>query len=141
MGLFDFFRQPDINAGVAQYQQTAGAVLLDVRTAEEYASGHIPGSLNLDVQNIRTTPDLIPNRGTPLFVYCRGGARSGSAVPQLQAASPPTAAPRSGDSTKAIIEAARRACPFRKQKTRSEQTVSFFRPALCKQSVNKAGPH
>ena len=85
MGFFNFFRQPDINAGVTQFQQTAGAVLLDVRTAEEYASGHIPGSRNLDVQNIRSAPDLIPNRETPLFVYCRSGARSGSAVSQLQA--------------------------------------------------------
>ena len=32
MGIFDFFKQPDINQGVQEYKNAAGAVLLDVRT-------------------------------------------------------------------------------------------------------------
>ena len=36
MNLFDFFRTEDINEGVRQFEQTSEAVLLDVRTAEEY---------------------------------------------------------------------------------------------------------
>lgn len=48
MGLFNFFRNTaaDINAGVAEYETNGGAVLLDVRTAEEYRDGHIDGSVN-----------------------------------------------------------------------------------------------
>lgn len=46
MGLFNFFRSTDINAGVAEYKTTDGAVLLDVRTAEEYRAGYIDGSVN-----------------------------------------------------------------------------------------------
>ena len=47
MGFFDFLKQPDINQGVQSFQKTPGAVLLDVRTPEEYHQRHIPGSRNL----------------------------------------------------------------------------------------------
>ena len=47
MGLFNFFRNTaDINTGIAEYEANVGAVLLDVRTAEEYRDGHIDGSVN-----------------------------------------------------------------------------------------------
>ena len=42
MGFFDLFKHTDINQGVAQLQQTANAMLVDVRTPEEYREGHIP---------------------------------------------------------------------------------------------------
>ena len=46
MGLFDFFRQPDIDQGVREYQADSGAVLLDVRTGQEY-NGNWPESSEL----------------------------------------------------------------------------------------------
>ena len=45
MGLFDFLRGPDIDQGVKEYGGTEGAVLLDVRTPQEYREGHIPGKI------------------------------------------------------------------------------------------------
>lgn len=36
MGLFDFFKGPDFNEGIETYKNTKDAVLLDVRTQEEY---------------------------------------------------------------------------------------------------------
>ena len=39
MGFFDFLRQPNVNQGVNDYKNTVGAVLLDVRTLEEYSKG------------------------------------------------------------------------------------------------------
>ena len=42
MRLFHLFHNTaDINTGVAEYETNVGAVLLDVRTAEEYRDGHI----------------------------------------------------------------------------------------------------
>lgn len=62
------------------------ATLLDVRTAEEYASGHYAGAVNLDVENIRagTLPDSAKIQ--PLYVYCRSGNRSAQATELLKAA-------------------------------------------------------
>ena len=62
MGFFDFLKQPDINQGVEQYKTTSGAILLDVRTPEEYAEGHIPGGQNLPLQNIDKAADIIDNK-------------------------------------------------------------------------------
>lgn len=84
MGLFDFLRSSDINEGIKEYSETSGAVLLDVRTPQEYQTGHIPGSKNIPLQEIRRVSTAIPDKDTPLFVYCHSGARSRQAVGELQ---------------------------------------------------------
>ena len=84
MGFFDFFKQPDINQGVKEYRQQEGAVLLDVRTPQEYRDGHISGSKNIPLQTIDKVADLVENKDTALYVYCHSGARSRQAVSYLQ---------------------------------------------------------
>ena len=84
MGFFDFFKQPDINQGVKEYRQQEGAVLLDVRTPQEYRDGHISGSKNIPLQTIDKVADLVENKDTALYVYCHSGARSRQAVSFLQ---------------------------------------------------------
>jgi len=84
MGLFDFFRTADINDGVAEYKKTEGAVLLDVRTAEEYRGGHIDGSINLPLDRIHLAENIVKDKSTPLFVHCYSGSRSGQAVSYLK---------------------------------------------------------
>ena len=84
MGLFDFLKMPDINTGLEQFQTTPNAILLDVRTREEYASGRIPGSKNIPLDQLVGAAKAIPDRSTPLFVYCLSGARSRQAVPALK---------------------------------------------------------
>lgn len=64
-----------------------GAVLLDVRTPEEYAAGHVAGAQLIDVQQ----PDFGMNVASldPSFVYaiyCRAGARAMVAAEQMQIA-------------------------------------------------------
>ena len=84
MGFFDFFKQADINQGVKEYTATPGAVLLDVRTSEEYRGGHIPGSKNVPLQAIDKVTSVAENKDTVLFVYCHSGARSRQAAAVLQ---------------------------------------------------------
>ena len=84
MGIFDFFKQPDINQGVLEYKNTAGAVLLDVRTPQEYREGHIPGSQNVPLQQLDKVEEVTENKDTVLYVYCRSGARSRQAVSLLK---------------------------------------------------------
>ncbi len=84
MGFFDFFRRENIDQGVEAFQAAPGGVLLDVRTPGEFAQGHIPGSVNLDVSEIAQAAERFPQKDTPLFVYCRSGARSGQAVMMLK---------------------------------------------------------
>ena len=84
MGFFDFLKQPDINKGVMEYRNTDGAVLLDVRTPQEYREGHIPGSKNVSLQTIDKVDAVVENKDTALYVYCHSGARSRQAVSYLQ---------------------------------------------------------
>lgn len=84
MGLFGFFNTPDINEGVARFGSTASAVLLDVRTPAEYGQGHIPHSRNIPLQELSRAETVVPDKATPLFVYCLSGARSRQAVSELK---------------------------------------------------------
>lgn len=62
-----------------------GAQLIDVRTAKEYAGGHIPGSTNIDwtAPDYETTfAQLDP--ATPVLLYCLAGGRSEQAKEYLE---------------------------------------------------------
>jgi phage shock protein E len=76
MGFFDFFRTSDINEGIKQFESTPSAVLLDVRTEQEYSEGHIPGSKNIPLQSINNVFSAVKNKSTPVFVHCLSGSRS-----------------------------------------------------------------
>ena len=84
MGFFDFLKSPDMNRGIKEYQATPGAVLLDVRTPEEYREGHIHGSKNVPLQSLDKVTGLVNNQDTPVLVYCHSGARSRQAVSALR---------------------------------------------------------
>ena len=84
MGFFDLFKQNDINQGVKDYHNIPGAVLLDVRTPQEYRDGHIPESKNVPLQTIDKISSVADNKNIPLFVYCYSGGRSRQATAMLQ---------------------------------------------------------
>lgn len=83
MGFLDFFRGPDMDAGVREYAGIPGAVLLDVRTPQEYSEGHVPGSRNVPLQTLDRMSEKVAGRDTPVFVYCQSGGRSRQAVALL----------------------------------------------------------
>ena len=84
MSIFDFFKQPDIHKGLKEYAEKENAVLLDVRTPQEYREGHIPGSQNVPLQQLDKVEEVTENKDTVLYVYCRSGARSRQAVSLLK---------------------------------------------------------
>ena len=59
----------------------AGLVVLDVRTPEEFAAGHLEGAVMIDFQSPSFAADVVAlGEETPVFVYCRSGNRSAQAV-------------------------------------------------------------
>lgn len=62
-------------------------VILDVRTPQEYATGHIPGAINVPHTEIEARlGELKKFRGTELVVHCRAGGRAAQAEQILAAA-------------------------------------------------------
>ena len=84
MGILGFLKFKDINEGVKAFLSVENAVLLDVRTREEYSAGHIEGSINLPLQNIDQAAAIVPDKKTPIFVHCHSGARSARAAAELR---------------------------------------------------------
>ena len=85
MGILDkLFGGTNINEALDEVRNTEGAVLLDVRGADEYAAGHIPGAVNLDVNRIGDIGTIVSDKGAPIFTYCLTGRRSGRAVASLR---------------------------------------------------------
>ena len=51
--------------------------LVDVRTAEEFAEGHIPGAMNMDVNGVAFEAQIATlDTERPVALYCRSGRRS-----------------------------------------------------------------
>lgn len=67
-----------------QLQRGAVPYLLDVRTPEEYAEGHIAGAVNIPVQALEARLDEVP-ADVPVVVYCKSGRRAGIAAQLLRA--------------------------------------------------------
>ena len=53
----------------------AGAVVLDVRNADEYDAGHVPGAKLIPLGQLGARQDEIPD-GNPVYVICATGGRS-----------------------------------------------------------------
>jgi rhodanese-related sulfurtransferase len=60
-------------------------ILVDVREESEYAAGHAPGAVHMSKGVIeRDVEAKVPDKGTPLVLYCGGGFRSALAADNLQ---------------------------------------------------------
>ena len=63
----DKMKQPDV-------------VLIDVRTPEEFAEGHLTGALNMNINDAGFETSLAKlDKSKTYLIYCRSGARSGRA--------------------------------------------------------------
>lgn len=63
---------------------TDGAALIDVRSPEEFASGHIEGARNIPVGEIGARSAEVGDKDAVVVVYCRSGMRSAQAKSTLE---------------------------------------------------------
>lgn len=69
-----------------RWVQQDHALLLDVRTTEEFAQGHVDGAVNIPVQNLQTRLEEVGAKDKPVVVYCASGVRSARARRMLMEA-------------------------------------------------------
>ncbi len=80
------YRQISMNEAKTLMESESGYILLDVRTAAEYADGHIPGAVNLPNESIGEAEiPALPDKEQMILVYCRSGNRSKQAAAKLAA--------------------------------------------------------
>lgn len=67
-------------------QEDSNAVILDVRTADEWNRGIIPGAINIDIYKGQGFIDEVEqlDKSKTYYVYCAAGARSGQACSIMQ---------------------------------------------------------
>lgn len=74
MGIFSFLGPGKIKEALRK-----GAVIIDVRTAQEYDQGKVPGSVNIPIDRIATSIARIKGMGKPIVFCCASGIRSRTA--------------------------------------------------------------
>ena len=57
-----------------------GAIVIDVRTPQEFDQGKVPGSINIPVDRIAANAERIKNMNRPVVFCCASGARSSNAA-------------------------------------------------------------
>lgn len=58
-------------------------LILDVRSAGEFESGHVPGAVNVPVSQLSRVETILPNKEQQIIVHCAVGVRSGKATTAL----------------------------------------------------------
>ena len=76
----------DVTAREARQLVAEGAWLLDVRTRAEFAERHLPGSVNIPVEELKQRLGELAPTDRPLVVYCHTGVRAGFATSILRRA-------------------------------------------------------
>ncbi len=75
----------ELSAKEVDEHRLQGGVLVDVRSAPEYAEGHLDGALSLALERLQEEiQEQLPDRSTPIVCYCNGGNRGALAADALQ---------------------------------------------------------
>ena len=83
MSLFGIFSKKEATNEIKEYLSN-GAVVLDVRTQEEWDEGHTEGAKHIVLQTIPANVDEIKSWNKPVIAVCRSGGRSGQATQFLK---------------------------------------------------------
>ncbi|CAH0528895.1 rhodanese-like domain-containing protein [Vibrio hippocampi] len=74
---------PVLASSISEWLDDEKALIIDVRTPQEYQAGFITGAINIPVNSLSISLDQIPS-DRPVVLYCRSGRRSSSALHFLQ---------------------------------------------------------
>ena len=78
------YRQISMDEAVTMMAEETSYIILDVRRADEFAEGHIPGAINVANESIGTDEIAeLPDKNQLIMVYCRSGRRSKEAAEKL----------------------------------------------------------
>jgi rhodanese-related sulfurtransferase len=78
------YRKITAEEAKAMLEANADAILLDVRTEEEFTERHIPGAVLLpDYEVAEKAAEVLPDKNALILVYCRTGRRSANAANEL----------------------------------------------------------
>src|ERR1035437_4172999 len=61
-----------------------GAIILDVRSKEEYSGGHIKGSINISLDQLSNNLSKLKDKNKPIITCCASGMRSAAAKSVLK---------------------------------------------------------
>lgn len=78
-------RMSFVAEATARQHLANGALVIDVRSAEEFQSGNVPNAINIPLGELRDSlPLRVKNKHQLLLLHCRSGGRSGIAQLQLK---------------------------------------------------------
>ncbi len=84
------YTQEEVLALIDGEGSREGPLLLDVRSPGEFASGHLPGAVNIPFDELPgRTEEIAEFRAPGVIVYCESGRRAGMAEESLRAAAFP----------------------------------------------------
>jgi phage shock protein E len=74
-----------VSAQAARKQLAEGALVIDVRSPEEFRSGHVPNAVNIPLGELRESlPRRVKDKSQVLLLHCLSGGRSGIAKQQIK---------------------------------------------------------
>ena len=82
--MWPFTQIPSVSVEDAALKVQAGALLIDVRSPEEFAAGHAQGARNMPVDTLAAATEQFKAQGE-VYVMCFSGGRSGAATSSLLA--------------------------------------------------------
>ncbi len=86
LGAFFIFRRMSlVSPEVAKQFLQSGSLVIDVRGQDEYASGHLPGTVNIPLGELSgRIASVCPDKNRVILLHCLSGGRSGMAVGTLK---------------------------------------------------------
>jgi len=77
---FNAVKAPDLNTEIVS---GAELVIIDVRSAEEFAEGYIEGAVNIPINDFLADMSVLPAKDAKIIVLCKSGHRGGFALMAL----------------------------------------------------------